>query len=189
MEPKRSFKKTAVFLDQGGTIIYDDRRDKNITLDSFIPGVFDALRKLQEKHLLFIVTNQSSVGLGKISREEAECLNSNVRRLLHDGGIRIIEHYACMHKRDDQCECIKPKPFFLRKAENEYGISLEDSFVIGDHPHDIEFASNVGARGLYVLTGHGEKHRDDLPEGVNVFQSITDAAVWIDEFTSGIGAS
>jgi ribonucleotide monophosphatase NagD (HAD superfamily) len=54
---------------------------------------------------------------------------------------------------------------------------------------DIEFASNVGARGLYVLTGHGEKHRDDLPEGVNVFQSITDAAVWIDEFTSGIGAS
>lgn len=188
MGPERSFKKTAVFLDQGGTIIYDDCRDKNITLDSFIPGGFDALRKLQEKHLLFIVTNQSSVGLGKISREDAECLNSNVRRLLNDGGIRIIEHYACMHKRDDQCECIKPKPFFLRKAENEYGISLENSFVIGDHPHDIEFASNVGARGLYVLTGHGEKHRGDLPEGVDVFQSITDAAGWIDEFTSS-GAS
>ncbi len=178
-EKNEKLKRTAVFLDQGGTVIYDDRRDKNITRDSFIPGAFEALRKLQEKHLLFIVTNQSSVGLGKMSREDAENLNSNVMKMLVEGGIRITEHYACMHKRDDGCECIKPKPFFLHKAAEEYLVDLQSSFVIGDHPHDVEFGEKVGAKGLYVLTGHGEKHRGDLPHGVTVFSSVNEASDWI----------
>jgi len=56
------------------------------------------------------------------------------------------------------------------------GIDLERSFVIGDHPHDIELARNAGANAIYVLSGHGLKHREELPGGTEVAGGIKEAA-------------
>jgi hypothetical protein len=41
------------------------------------------------------------------------------------------------------------------------------------------FGTNVGATGLYVLTGHGSKHREDVPEGTICFENLLVAAKWI----------
>lgn len=176
-------KKTAIFLDQGGTLINDNKKTLQTSIyDLFFPGVIDALRILQRKHLLFIVTNQSAVGLGKISREEAEMFNNELLQTFNNSGIRIEQIFSCMHKREDRCKCIKPNPYFLYKAQDMFNIDLQKSYVIGDHPHDIEFAANAGATGIYVLTGHGIKHCNELPAAVDVpvFSNIIDAASWID---------
>jgi D-glycero-D-manno-heptose 1,7-bisphosphate phosphatase len=53
---------------------------------------------------------------------------------------------------------------------------LSRSFIVGDHPHDIELARNVGAQGIYVLTGHGQKHLRELPEGTITVAGIMQAA-------------
>ena len=50
------------------------------------------------------------------------------------------------------------------------------SYAVGDHPHDVEFAARAGAKGIYVLTGHGVKHRPELPAGVVVAEGIKEAA-------------
>ena len=50
------------------------------------------------------------------------------------------------------------------------------SFVVGDHPHDIQLARNICARGIYVLTGHGRKHVDELPEDSEIVSGIMEAA-------------
>jgi D-glycero-D-manno-heptose 1,7-bisphosphate phosphatase len=172
-------KTAAIFLDRDGTII-EDRGHISTSDDAvFFPFTFDALRLLQQHYLLFIVTNQSGVSLGKISFEEATRINNQVIAKLKSEGIIILELYCCSHKRDDNCECIKPKPYFLRLAEKKYGINLISSFTIGDHPHDVAFGRNVGAKGLYVLTGHGEKHRNDCPESTQSFGNLMDAAQWI----------
>ena len=55
------------------------------------------------------------------------------------------------------------------------GIDLKRSFTVGDHPHDAEFARSVGATGVYVLTGHGVKHRSELRAGFAVVPSLADA--------------
>ena len=47
--------------------------------------------------------------------------------------------------------------------------------MIGDHPHDVEMAKNVGARGIYLLTGHGKKHRHELLSGVLVAENMKEA--------------
>jgi D-glycero-D-manno-heptose 1,7-bisphosphate phosphatase len=57
---------------------------------------------------------------------------------------------------------MKPNPHFLKIAEHDHEIDLTGSFVVGDHPSDIELAHAVGAKGIYVLTGHGMKHRAEL---------------------------
>jgi histidinol phosphatase-like enzyme len=102
-----------------------------------------------------------------------------VRDVLKANGVGIVTTYACMHKRDDKCKCIKPNPYFLHKAELMHDIYLPGSFVIGDHPHDMELAFNSGATGLYVLTGHGEKHRHELKYGFTTFTGLPEAAGFI----------
>ena len=34
--------------------------------------------------------------------------------------------------------------------------------MIGDHPSDILFGINGGCKTVYMVTGHGEKHLQDL---------------------------
>lgn len=47
-------------------------------------------------------------------------------------------------------------------AEKDYNVDLKNSFVVGDHPHDVEMANKVGAGSVYLLTGHGKRHRQEL---------------------------
>ena len=166
--------KKAVFLDRDGTIIQDAGYISRTEDVEFFGDTFESLRQLQEDFELFVVTNQSGVGKGLITASDVERVNGFIDDRLRSEGITIRRWYVCPH--ESGCECKKPSPYFLNSAAAEYGIDLRRSFVIGDHPHDIEFAENAGAVGLYVLTGHGSHHLKDLPLDVQVFHTLSDAA-------------
>jgi L-threonylcarbamoyladenylate synthase len=119
------------------------------------------------------------LGKGLLTEEEANTVNAFVVDQLRQAGIRITAVYCCPHRREEGCACIKPNPLFLERAAAEYWLDLHRSFVVGDHPHDVELADNVGASGIYVLTGHGVKHRKELPPGRTVVPGIREAAAWI----------
>lgn len=174
-----SGQKKAVFLDRDGTIIENSGCIGSIDEVIMFTEAFDALKRLQNHYELFVVTNQSGIGKGFNTAEEVAAVNAFIDSVLRDNGIIIKEWYVCPHDSPDNCECKKPKPYFLNKARDEYGIDLKSSWVIGDHPHDIEFAENGGAKGLYVLTGHGVRHLDELPPDVQVFHNLTEAAARI----------
>jgi D-glycero-D-manno-heptose 1,7-bisphosphate phosphatase len=169
----------AVFLDRDGTIIEDRGYLSHADQVVFYPESIPALRRLQERFDLFIVTNQSGVAKGEISTDDVERVNGYVTTRLAEAGIRIVETYVCPHERTDGCNCIKPKSFFLHKAQQDHGIDLARSFVIGDHPHDVAFGTAVGAKGIYLLSGHGEKHRDELTCDETVVAGIAEAAEFI----------
>lgn len=154
-------KKPAVFLDRDGTLIDDAGYLRDVAQVEFYPQTFAALRRLGGYHL-FIVTNQSGIAKGHLLAEEARTVNDYVVRRLAEEGSSIRAVYCCPHQQSDGCECMKPNPYFLRIAADEYQIDLTRSFVVGDHPCDVELAHAVGARGIYVLTGHGTKHRAEL---------------------------
>ena len=178
----------AVFLDRDGTLIEDNGSLRSPTQVVFYVATVPALRRLQEYFRLFIVTNQSGIAKGELTLEEANQVNAHVVERLREYGVRIGAVYCCPHQRSDHCACIKPKPFFLVQAAREYGLDLSRSFVIGDHPHDVEFARNAGATGVYVLTGHGLKHRAELRGDAMVTANIAGAAGWILNSIAGTGA-
>jgi len=169
----------AVFLDRDGTLIEDRGHLCDPSEVVFFPDTINALRRLQEHFLLFIVTNQSGISEGIISKSEVEQVNAHVVRRLADADVGITNVYVCPHKLSDGCQCIKPNPYFLRKAAHDYRVDLLRSFTVGDHPFDIELAANVAACGIFVLTGHGRKHRDELNSGVPIVSGIAEAAHWI----------
>ncbi|MBD3245821.1 MAG: HAD-IIIA family hydrolase [Candidatus Omnitrophica bacterium] len=172
--------KRAVFLDRDGTINDDVGYFCSLDRFRFIPGAVEALRSLQKEFTLFIVTNQSGVARKIFSEDELITFNRQVEDLLRACGIEITRTYYCPHLRQDRCQCCKPSPFFLREAAKQYDIDLRRSFMIGDHPHDIETAAAAGAGSVYLLTGHGPKHRSQLrvPPDL-VAANISEAAEWI----------
>ncbi len=169
----------AIFLDRDGTIIEDRGNLAHSSEIEIYPFSFDALKMLQKQYLLFIVTNQSAVGLGKVSMEEVSRVNEYLLSILRDNGIMIQKLYCCSHKRADLCRCIKPNPYFIHEAEKKYNLDIARSFSIGDHPHDVTFGKSAGGTGLYVLTGHGRKHLNEIEEGTLCFENLYDAANWI----------
>lgn len=175
--------KKAVFLDRDGTINEDAGYICSREQVHFIPGSLDALKLLQQKYTLFIVTNQSGVARGHFSEEDLKKFNAEVEAMLRGEGINIEKTYYCPHMGDEpHCFCHKPKTLFLEQAYKEFKIDLKNSIVIGDHPHDVTFGQEVGATSIYVLTGHGEKHRDELAH-INppdyIASNLFEATQWI----------
>ena len=169
----------AVFLDRDGTIIEDRGHLRDPSQVIFFQDTFDALRLLQEHFLLFIVTNQPGVAEGAITQSDVDQVNAHVVARLTEEGVRIENVYVCPHGRTDGCACIKPQPHFLKEAAARHQIDMRESFVIGDHPHDVLLARNAGAFGICVLTGHGARHFGELPKSTLVVTGIREAAAHI----------
>lgn len=169
----------AVFLDRDGTLIEDRghlRKPEDVV---FFPDTIPALLELPKEFLLFIVTHQSGIAKGLITAKQARVVNDYVVDVLADAGIAIREVYCCPHNRADKCQCVKPNPYHLLQAAKKYDVDLPHSFVLGDHPHDVELARRAGATGIYLLTGHGEKHRHELMPDEIVAKGIGEACVRI----------
>lgn len=170
----------AIFLDRDGTINEDVgdlySSDKLI----FIPGAIEALKSLQRKFHLFIVTNQSGIGENAFTEKDFLQFNEYYVRLLKSCGVKIKQVFYCPHRKEENCGCRKPNPYFVREAEKRYSIDLRNSYVIGDHPHDAEMAYKVGAGSVYLLTGHGKKHLQELAIEPNfIANDIFGASLWI----------
>lgn len=169
----------AVFLDRDGTLIEDVGVLHSMEQIKLYPDTIAALRMLHKDYLLFVITNQCAIASGELNEDQVNRLNRNLHEILLNEGIFIQEWYVCPHRREDDCACIKPKPEFVLRAQKKYGLDLEKSFVIGDHPHDVLTANQLGVFGLYLLTGHGSRHLAELEPDMLVFHRISDAAEWI----------
>ena len=54
-----------------------------------------------------------------------------------------------------ECECRKPSPGMLLKAQKEFDIDMKNSILIGDKNSDIEAGLNAGMLNCYLVrTGH-----------------------------------
>lgn len=173
-------KTPAIFLDRDGTINEDVGYICSMEEFRLVPNAIEAMRMLEDKYELFIVTNQSGVARGFFTEEELIDFNRQVEAFLLDKGIKIKKTYYCPHLSVKDCECHKPSPYFLKQAEKEYDVDLPGSFTIGDHPHDIEMGIAAGVKPVYLFSGHGRKHKDELTaKPVHFAEDLYEAAKWI----------
>lgn len=116
---------------------------------------------------LLVITNQSCIAKGIITVEQLAYINNLINEKL---GYAIDMFYYCPHyprgdcaKIPDQwikdltmdCECRKPKPGLLLKAETDLrkeGLCLEHTWYVGDSYRDIEAGIDAGCKVAFLKT-------------------------------------
>ena len=148
----------AIFLDRDGTINVEKNYLYKIEDFEFLPGVINALRKLQEAgFLLIVITNQSGIGRGYYTESDFKILNDWMIVSLQQEGIFISAVYYCPHLPDAKvlkyrtdCECRKPKLGMYRQAIKDFDIDLSHSYAIGDKIRDCAICEQTDCRGFLV---------------------------------------
>jgi D-glycero-D-manno-heptose 1,7-bisphosphate phosphatase len=156
----------AAFLDRDGvlnSLIY--HRDMGVvdspgTLEQFrlLPRVPKAIRKLNDLGLaVVIVSNQPGIAKGKFSAGLLEKFDRKLRSALRPVGAHIDATYYCLHHPDavvrklrKRCACRKPGIGMFTQASRDLGISLTESYMVGDGLTDIEAGSRAGCRTIFV---------------------------------------
>jgi D-glycero-D-manno-heptose 1,7-bisphosphate phosphatase len=139
--------KKALFLDRDGVINVDHGYVSRIEDFEFVDGILDFIKTAQAKgYLPIIVTNQSGIGRGYYKAEEFEILTEWMLEEMRRAGIVIdrSQVFHCPHTPEAGCDCRKPMPGMLLEAIGRFEIDLENSWMIGDKPSDIEAARRAG---------------------------------------------
>jgi len=155
-------KNQAILLDRDGVLIEDKDYAYKVEDFELLPGVIDGLKLLNKKFLFFIVTNQSGIGRDYYTIKDFHNFNNYLIEILKQNKIEILKTHFCPHIREDNCECRKPKTKFIDEITKEFNVDVERSWMIGDHPSDIQFGINAGCKTIFLTTGHGDKHLYEL---------------------------
>jgi D-glycero-D-manno-heptose 1,7-bisphosphate phosphatase len=174
----------AIFIDRDG-VINANRTDhvKSWAEFAFLPGSLLALAQITCLGWpVVIISNQSAIGRGLVSRETVEEINTRMVAVVEQACGRISGVYICPHSPDEGCNCRKPQPGLLHQAAQELELDLARSYLVGDAESDILAALAVCAQPILVLTGRGKQQRPRLVglEGTfQVCQDLSEAVLWI----------
>jgi imidazoleglycerol-phosphate dehydratase/histidinol-phosphatase len=142
-----------LFIDRDGCLIEEP---EDLQIDSYekfalLPGVIAALQRfVAAGYELVMVTNQD--GLGTASFPEADFTGPHelLMRILSSQGIRVREVLIDRSFLPERKDTRKPGVGMLRHYLADDGWSRGASAMIGDRDTDLQFAANMGVRGLRV---------------------------------------
>jgi D-glycero-D-manno-heptose 1,7-bisphosphate phosphatase len=139
----------AVLFDRDGTLIRDVPYNGDPGLVAPMPDARRVLAALRGRGIATgVVSNQSGVARGLLSRGQVDRVNDRVDDLL--GPFDVWE--VCPHGTEDGCGCRKPAPGMILSACRRLGIAAAEAAYIGDIGSDMEAAEAAGARGILVPT-------------------------------------
>jgi len=167
----------AVFMDRDGTIIEDVGYLNHPGAIQFIPGSIEAIKMLNAAgYKVIVITNQAGVARGLISENMLQTIDKTLHKWLLSGGAHLDGIYYCPHHPEhgyypyrQVCECRKPHPGLIKRAQKDFDIDLSQSYMIGDKATDIEAGQKVGVKTIMVLSGHGTEEKGKLKNAPDQF--------------------
>jgi D-glycero-D-manno-heptose 1,7-bisphosphate phosphatase len=155
--------RSAVLFDRDATLVVDVPYNGDPALVVPVEGAQEAVDAVRAAgHGTGVVTNQSGVGDGRITLEQAQAVNARVDELV--GPIDVWE--LCPHHRDAGCACRKPAPGMVLRAAERLGVDPARVVVIGDIGADVGAARAAGATGILVPTPITRQEEVDAAEHV-----------------------
>lgn len=147
-----------LFVDRDGTLVAEPADQQVDRLDKvrLLPGVIPSLLAIQRAgYRLVMVTNQDGLGTASFPERDFTLVQSFLLELLSSQGVVFDAVFVCPHFAHDQCRCRKPQIGLLQEWLAAHAIDPATSAVVGDRQTDLEFARNLGVRGLKVAVDGG----------------------------------
>jgi histidinol-phosphate phosphatase family protein len=174
----------AVILDNDGTLVHDDPYNVDPARIELLQGVGPSLRRLQDAgFLLFVVSNQPGVALGRFPASALRAVEARIDELLADVGVVVSAYAWCPHppmgmrSASIACTCRKPRPGLILDTAATHGVALERSWMVGDILDDIEAGNRAGCRTILVDRGNETRWRAGRVRTPNaIVYQFTDAA-------------
>ena len=168
-----------IILDRDGVINFDSAQFiKSPEEWKPIPGSLVAIARLKQNgYRVVVATNQSGVGRGLFDMDTLNRIHKKMHKSANELGGRIDAIFYCPHTADSQCDCRKPKPGMFKRIAETLNADLNGVVTVGDSLRDLQAGAAAGCMPLLVLTGKGEKTRDEggLPEGTLIFADLAAA--------------
>jgi HAD superfamily hydrolase (TIGR01662 family) len=139
----------AVLFDRDGTLVHDVPYNGDPAKVELVPGAREAIDAVRAAGLrVGVVSNQSGIGRGLLTRQQVDAVNARVAELLGP----FDTWQVCPHAPEDACACRKPRPGMVLAAAAELGVDPSECVLIGDIGADVEAAQAAGARSVLVPT-------------------------------------
>ncbi|MGW0990412.1 HAD-IIIA family hydrolase [Streptomyces sp. NPDC002486] len=139
----------AVLFDRDGTLVADVPCNGEPSRVALMPGARGAVDAVRAAGMpIGVVTNQSGVARGLLTRRQVEDVRLRVEELLAPFAVWAV----CPHGPAEGCDCRKPAPGLIRAACRRLAVPPEHTVVIGDMGAGMEAARAAGARGVLVPT-------------------------------------
>ena len=146
----------AVFLDRDGTV----NKLKGFICKpcdiELVDNVAEAINTFHSLgYIVIVVTNQPVIARGECTAETMKEIHNRLETMLGEKGAYLDEIYYCPHHPDKgfegeveelkiRCECRKPAPGLLLKAQRDFNIDMSASFMVGDSEIDVQAGINAG---------------------------------------------
>jgi HAD superfamily hydrolase (TIGR01662 family) len=138
-----------VLFDRDGTLVHDVPYNGDPALALPVPRARQSIDRLRQRGVrVGVVTNQSGIGGGRLTRAQVEGVNRRVEELL--GPFDVWQ--MCPHTVDDGCGCRKPAPGMVKQACAQLDVDPARCVVIGDIGRDVDAAEAAGASAVLVPT-------------------------------------
>jgi len=155
----------ALFIDRWGTLLERPKKGwcARFKDAEFTPGALEALfRAYQAGWAIYLIGNEESVALGRISESTWNRFESDLLKHLSSYGIVVKRCYACLDDpRNGKTPHNKDSVFLLPNTGAMYhalqhdGTNLERSWIIGDSTIELAAGWRAGCRIAAVRSGEG----------------------------------
>jgi D-glycero-D-manno-heptose 1,7-bisphosphate phosphatase len=128
-----------------------------------LPGAAAALRRARELgYLLFLFTNQSGIGRGLHTLEDARRVNTRLEELLGMPSPAFTGTCIAPEAPGQPVVYRKPSPKFILEMIAQHRLDPAQCHMVGDSAADIQAALNAGIHAVVVRTGKIDP--DSMPE-------------------------
>jgi D-glycero-D-manno-heptose 1,7-bisphosphate phosphatase len=139
----------AVLFDRDGTLVHDVPYNADPASVRPVAGAKPAIDRVRAAGLRTgVVSNQSGLGRGLLTRTDVEAVNRRISELLGP----FDTWQVCPHRPDDGCSCRKPAPGLVFRAAAALGVPVAECVVVGDIGADLAAAHAAGCRAVLVPT-------------------------------------
>jgi HAD superfamily hydrolase (TIGR01662 family) len=160
----------AVLLDRDGTLVVDVPYNGDPGRVEPMPRAREAVDRLRAAGVpIAVVSNQSGIGRGLVSRAAVDAVNRRIEEVLGPLGPWAI----CPHRPNAGCSCRKPAPGLVFQAAAALRVPPERCALVGDVGSDVVAALAAGARPILVPTP--QTRREDVESAPEVAPDLVAA--------------